>query len=93
MLQVVKHMLTFGADVMVNKAGKTLVQLAEEGAMKDILKELQKKEKGGYALTDEKRAQNMEKFKAQGNKVWIDTYMCSIPGLCNRCKIDHVNAL
>mmetsp|Transcript_8163 Transcript_8163/g.14539 ORF Transcript_8163/g.14539 Transcript_8163/m.14539 type:complete len:388 (-) Transcript_8163:1097-2260(-) len=69
-VEVVKHLLTFGADIMIDKAGKSPVQFAEKGALKDILKELQKKEKGGYELTDEKRAQNMEKFKAQGNKVF-----------------------
>lgn len=60
-LEIVKHLLTFGADAV--KEGDSKFSSA-------VSKELQKKKAGGYDLTFEKREQNMEKFKAQGNKVF-----------------------
>eukprot|EP00668_Euglena_longa_P040043 GGOE01052065.1.p1 GENE.GGOE01052065.1~~GGOE01052065.1.p1 ORF type:complete len:206 (+),score=76.20 GGOE01052065.1:148-765(+) len=69
-LEALKHLLTFGAQLLPDREGTTPLQLAEQRGARDAVRELQKKQTGGYDLSEEKRVQSMEKFKAQGNKVF-----------------------
>jgi ankyrin repeat protein len=69
-MEIIKHLLTFGAELSADDAGATPMQIAEQQQKKDIIKELQKKVSGGYDLTEKKRTEDMDRFKAQGNKVF-----------------------
>jgi hypothetical protein len=66
-LEAVRHLLTFGATLLPDGAGRTPLELAADSSVR---KELQRKADGLYDLTEEKRAQKADMFKAQGNKVF-----------------------
>jgi ankyrin repeat protein len=68
--EIVLHLLTFGAELLPDDAGDTPLTNATQRNKKNIIKALEKKAAGGYELTAQKRAESMERFKAQGNKAF-----------------------